>query len=89
MMPIRGIRIKLNPAGIRAFLQSDEVQKDLQRRVDKIAEAAGDGFEGSVEVVGGSSKLGRAMGYVTAKTPKARKAQAEDPVLQRALDAGR
>lgn len=84
-----GIRIKINPAGLRAVLQSPEAQALLKERAEAIAEEAGDGFEARVQVAEGSSKLGRAMGYVTTATPQARKRQAEDAVLQRAVNAGR
>lgn len=84
-----GLRIKINPAGLRAVLQSPEMQAILKAQTDAIAEEAGDGFEARVQVAEGSSKLGRAMGYVTTATPQARKRQAEDPVLQRATNARR
>lgn len=84
-----GIRLKLNQKGIRALLQSAEVQKDLRSRTSRIKAAAGDGFDGRVEVVGGSSKLGRAMGYVSTSSAKGRRKQAKSPVLQRALNAGK
>lgn len=86
------IRIEINQAGVRALLQSQEVQADLQRRANAIAQAAGGeeaGFEASVVVREGSSKLGRAMGFVTTTTAAARRAEAEDRTLTRAIDAGR
>lgn len=85
------VRIKLNSDGIRALLQGEEVQGDLQRRVDAITDAAGGepDFEGEVEVVQGSSKLGRAMGYVRTASTEGRRAEAENRALTRAIDAGR
>ncbi len=90
-MPVKGVRIKLNSDGIRALLSSEPVQADLRKRVDAIQAAAGGepDFDATVEVVGGSTKLGRAMGYVTTVTNEARRAEAEDGALMRALDAGR
>ena len=85
-------RIRINSAGVKQLLQSQEVQADLQRRANAIAGAAGGepgDFRAEVEVLGGSSKLGRAMGYVVTATTEARRAEAEDRALTRALDAGR
>lgn len=85
------VRIKLNSDGIRELLSSPEVQGDLGRRTEAIASAAGGApdFESEVKVVGGSSKLGRAMGYVRTATQKGREAEAVDRALTRAIDAGR
>lgn len=90
-MAVQGLRLKLNQKGIRELLQSDEVQADLQRRVDRIAAATGapDDYDARVDVIGGTSKLGRAMGRVVTATFEARKAEAQDRTLTRALDAGR
>lgn len=81
-------RFKINQAGARRILQSAEVQADISRRTSAVARAAGDGFEGSVEVVGGSNKLGRVMGYVRTANAKGRVRQAKSPILQRSLSAG-
>lgn len=83
------IRIQFNSAGMRALLSGPEIGGDIERRTEAIAAAAGDGFEASTKVQGGSSKLGRVMGYVTATTAEARKAEAENHDLLRAIDAGR
>ena len=85
------LTIKFNSDGYKALLSSQPLQDDLQRRVNAIAAAAGGApdFEARVEVVGGSSKLGRAMGYVTTATEDGRRMQAEDNVLISALGAGR
>lgn len=83
------VRLKLNQAAIRKLLQSAEVQQDLRRRTGHVKAAAGPGFEARVQVAQGSSKLGRAMGYVTTATPEARRRQAKSPVLQRALLSGK
>jgi len=83
------VRLKINQAGVRKLLQSAEVQKDLSSRVNRVRAAAGAGFEARVAVVGGSSKLGRAMGYVSTSDARGRRSQAKSPVLQRALNAGK
>lgn len=63
----------------------------MERKTEAIAAAAGGSpdFEPSVRAVGGSSKLGRLMGYVTTATYDGRRAEAETRALTRALDAGR
>ncbi|WP_066041907.1 hypothetical protein [Herbiconiux solani] len=84
-------KIKVSSSAVRQILQSDEVQADLQKRTRAIANAAGGepDFKARVEVRQGSSKLGRAMGFVTTATRKGRKAEAEDRKLTRAIGAGR
>lgn len=86
---IKGLRIKTNPDGLRQALQSDEVQRLLQKKADQIAEDSGDGFEPEVKVRGGSSKLGRAMGYVRTETVGAKRDQARNNTLQRAANRAR
>ena len=86
---VKSVRIKLNQQGIRKLLQSKEVQQDLHKRTSRIKAAAGSGFEARVDVVGGSSKLGRAMGYVITKDAWGRQRQARNQVLQRSLHAGK
>lgn len=85
------IQIKFNSDGYAALMRSDAAQALLREKVEKIAAAAGGepDFEADVQLVGGSSKLNRAMGYVRTATYEGRRAQAEDNVLIRALDAGR
>lgn len=80
------IRIKLNSAGVKAVLQSPEMQADLQRRGDAMVAAAGGSpdFEAEVSIVGD-----RAMGRVRTATTEGRLAEAKDRALTRALDAGR
>jgi hypothetical protein len=81
-----GVRVVLNSRGIVDVLQSEEVQRDLRRRAEAIANAAGGApdFEAAVEVVGD-----RAMGRVWTATTEGKRAEAEDRALTRALDAGR
>lgn len=90
-MAVKGFRLKLNSAGIRELLSSDAVQADVGARAEAIAAAAGGqpDFEARVEVVGGSSKLGRAMGYAVTASEQGRVAEAERRALSRAIDAGR
>lgn len=77
-------RIEINSAGIQALLKSDEVQALLQAKAERIAAAAGEGFEAS-------SRLGatRARASVITATRAARKAEAVDRALTKAIDAGR
>lgn len=90
-MAVKSVRIKLDSKGIRELLSSPEVVDDLEKRSRAIADAAGGepAFEAEVKVVGGSSKLGRAMGYVRTATFEGMRAEARDRKLTRALDAGR
>ena len=80
------VRVKLNSAGIREVLKSDEVRADILRRAEAIKAAAGGGddYEAGAEIVGN-----RVMGWVVTATPEAKQAEAEDRTLTRALDAGR
>lgn len=77
------VRISLNSAGIRALLRSAEVSADLGGRADRIAAAAGPGFEARTEMSGD-----RAIAFVRTATPEARTAQAERRALTSAITAG-
>lgn len=83
-MAIKSIRVKLNRPGIVALLQSSEVAADLDERTERIAAAAGDGFEAAVV-----RNRDRAVGFVRTATTEARRAEAESRALTRELDAGR
>jgi hypothetical protein len=74
----------LNTAAIGSILKSAAVQYELLRRAQQIAQAAGEGFEASVNV--GST---RARASVITVTEAAREAEARTGALTRALDAGR
>lgn len=78
------IRIEVNSTGIQALLKSEEVQSLLAAKAERIAAAAGDGFEVS-------SRIGatRARASVITATKAARKAEAVDRSLTKAIDAGR
>ena len=80
------VGVKLHTAQIRKLLQGAEVRADILRRAEAIAAAAGGGddYEAGAEVVGN-----RVMGWVVTATPEAKRAEAEDRTLTRALDAGR
>ena len=78
------VRIELDHKGISKLLNSEPVRADLQRRAERIAAAAGPGFE--VESWKG---FDRAHATVRSATPAARRAEAEHRALTRALDAGR
>lgn len=79
------VKIVLNSSGIRKILQSRGVQRDLKRRADAIATAAGGGgFEPSV--VRGRN---RAHASVITTDHEAREAEADDRALTRSIDAGR
>lgn len=79
------IRVVHDPRAYAALLTSPEVQADLQRRAERIAAAAGDGFvaEQSRPV------RRRARSAVIAVTYEARRRNSKDNVLLKSLDAGR
>ena len=76
--------VKLNLKGVNEIMKSAEVEADLMRRGRKIAAAAGPGFEAVSEPHKWIARV-----YVQAETHAARRAEAKDRVLSRALDAGR
>lgn len=78
------MRVKLNKASVRALLRSPEIQRDLKRRADAIAQAAGPGFEADLSV-----GRNRARATVRTATRAARRAEATNRTLSRAVDAGR
>lgn len=80
----RNVRIELNRKGIRDLLTSTEVQRDLERRAEAIARAAGPGHR--VEVNPGRN---RARAAVVTDTFEAMHAEATTRDLSRAIDAGR
>lgn len=77
-------RVDVSDAGIQALLKSSEVQALLKEKADRIAAAAGPGMEAS-------SWVGRtrARASVITASGKARRAEATDRALTKALDAGR
>lgn len=86
-----GIRIKIDSKAARQILSSPEVLADVERRVKAGAEAAGGApdFEGEAKKIGGSSKLGRVMGYVRTASDEGKRMQAEHHVIEAAIDSMR
>lgn len=84
MGAVKGFRLKINRKGIIGVLTSAEVTRDLSSRGKKIADAAGEGVE-----VTTTRNRDRAVVFVRTETFEAKKAEAEDRTLTRALDAGR
>lgn len=76
--------VRLNMRGIRAVLKSQPVESELARRAARIAAAAGPGFEMVVKPHKYTSRA-----FVQTDGRDGAKRQAEDAVLERALDAGR
>lgn len=79
------VRIELDSRGIEQLLRSPEVEADLRRRAQNIARAAGDGMHFATA----QGRKDRVSAQVWTGTVKARRAEAEDRALTRALDAGR
>ena len=77
-------RIKLNLAGFRKLRRSPEMVADLEKRARRIADAAGPGH--GVEATKGRT---RALGMVWTDTHEARRNEATNRSLTRAIDAGR
>jgi len=81
---VADIRIEVNSEGIQAVLKSDEVRELLRAKAERIAAAAGEGFEAS-SMIGKT----RARASVITATRAARLAEATDRTLTMAIDAGR
>lgn len=79
------MRVKWHLKNWKALRNSPEVRGDLDWRASRIAHAAGEGFTRRQAKVGKN----RARASVGASTFEARKRQAEENVLQRAINAGR
>lgn len=78
------VRIELNRAGVRSLLRSPEMLADLERRAQRIAAAAGDGFEADAAI-----GPRRARSSVRTASFAAMRAEATGHRLLRSLDAGR
>lgn len=78
------IKVVINRKGVRNLLRSDAIKGNLAERANRIAAAAGEGF-----VADSSVGRNRAHASVVTATFDAQKAEAEDQVLTRAIDAGR
>jgi hypothetical protein len=79
------IRIEINDAAATELLKSSEVRADLMRRANRIAAAAG---AGNYDVTPSQTPT-RARVSVGTADYAARKAEATNRSLTRALDAGR
>lgn len=79
------VDVKLSSKGFRELLNSPGVIKDLKARAEKIAAAAGPGME-TTEAKAGPN---RADVEVYTATYAAKRAEAENRTLTRAIDAGR
>lgn len=77
------VKFKPNSAGIRDFLKSKRVQDMLQEVGEPVQSRAGTGFSLQVNVGGD-----RARATVLAETPQAKRRQARDHVLERAVGGG-
>lgn len=78
------VRVKLKIRGIREVLKSAPVQAEVARRVRRGAAAAGPGIEGIVKPHKYTSR-----GFVQTASDEGRKREADEKVLNRALDAMR
>lgn len=79
------IKIEMIPSGFVETMRSAEVRADLKARAERIRDATGvEGFE-----VIETDNAGRSGALVVAATIQARRAEAKDKVLTRAIDAGR
>lgn len=77
------VKFKLDSNSVEGLLKSQEVQNMLAAKAAGIAARAGDGFTSGVRI--GSD---RARAYVLPETHKARRRQARDHVLERAVGMG-
>lgn len=76
-------RIELNKKGVRELLNSREVKREMRRRAQNIAREAGPGFEVEDDV-----SKDRVRSTVVSRTQQARRAEAENRALTRAIRAG-
>jgi hypothetical protein len=81
---VSNVRIKLNPAGVRAILRSPKVLADLERRAQNVATAAGPGHHVEARLF-----RNRARAEVVTETDEAKVAEATERTLTRAFDAAR
>ncbi len=81
-------RIELNHEGIRELLMSQPIADECEKAANKIASAAGDGFEvlPARQMGFGGGRVGYA---VHAESYEAKKAEAEDKTLSKAVSSCR
>ena len=77
------VKFKPNKRAAEALLKGSEVQALLARKAAEVASRAGEGFTSGVRV-----GKDRARAYVLPETYKARRRQARDHVLERAVGRG-
>lgn len=87
MAPFAGVKIRLNPEGVRQVLLSQQLERDLVARANRMKATlpVDKGEEWEVVVLRGD----RVSVLVKAANLEARQRAAEDPVLQQSLEAGR
>jgi hypothetical protein len=78
------VKVRLNLRALNALMKSAPVQAEVTRRAQRIADAAGEGFEAIARPARYTARA-----YVHTKDAVGRKRQAESSVLERSLDAGR
>ena len=78
------VRIELNHEGIRELLCSAPIAAECEKAANRIASAAGDGFEVSAQQFANFGG-GRVRYSVKTATHEARLAEAEDRVLSKAV----
>jgi hypothetical protein len=87
MGTVKSVRVRLNIAGLKQILNSEEVTADLRARAERVRAALPTDRGEEWEVV--ELRGDRVSFIVKAANVEARKRAAEDPVLQQALGAGR
>jgi hypothetical protein len=78
------VRLVLDSKAIEKILSSPEMARELKRRGDAVARAAGSGMRSNVVQTGDRKRVN-----VWTGTAAAKKAEAENRALTRALDAAR
>lgn len=73
--------------GYRDLMRDPAVAALIRERADRIAEAAGEGFEADVQPRSGRRQVPR--GSVRTATARAREVEARTHALERSIDAGR
>lgn len=82
------IKLVLNHAGIKQLLTSEEMQRELERRAQRIASQARSGA-GGMEIAVENKTGNRARFRIVCRDPLAKRAEARSRFLGRAMDAGR
>lgn len=87
----KNVKVRLDRKGVGAFMRGAEVRGMVRSSGDRVAGAAGRGFEADTWISSEPGRSGqpRAVSGVKAETFGARVRNARDNVLLRARDAGR